>query len=66
MRVRRRRGGEERRKGEDRWRRENERMSNQTVIRQTETEEGGGKEEGMCWFHYEFCNLSQGSNTRAK
>lgn len=28
----------------------------------------GGEEEkkGMCWFHYEFCNLSQGSNTRAK
>lgn len=38
-------------------------MSNQTVIRQTETgeggEDGGGEQreeenKGMCWFHYEF------------
>lgn len=49
-------------------------MSNQTVIRQTETEreEGGGggqreeENKGMSWFHYEFCDLSPGSNTRAK
>lgn len=44
-------------------------MSNQTVIRRAEGGRGGQREEenkGMCWFHYEFCNLSPGSNTGAK